>query len=245
MSTVEYRPAWLADLHNHTCRSYDASNCDSDYLRAYEDGLLNVLAITDHNTIDGALECKERLESSTGRGLQVIVGEEVDTAEGELIGLFLTEALPVGHSAAETAHEIRRQGGLVYLQHPYCRYVRTRLEQGAIEKLLAEQLVDIVETDNGGPLMGRANRLARDLAARHGLPRGAGSDAHHPGDIGRCVVEIEPGFADAQTFLASLARGRIIDKRRSTVAGLYARLGYAVGVSVARVGGAPKQTRRP
>jgi len=111
----------LLDLHNHTHHSYDAQIQAADYERAHAAGLVDVVAITDHNTITGALELRERAS------FPVIVGQEIDTADGELIGLFLEEPVPAGLPAIETAERIRAQGGLVYLQHPFYRLVRGRM----------------------------------------------------------------------------------------------------------------------
>src|SRR6185437_7604547 len=80
----------LLDLHNHTHHSYDAQIRPADYQRAHAAGLVDVLAITHHNTIAGALELRERAS------FPVIVGQEIDTADGELIGLFLEEPVAAG-----------------------------------------------------------------------------------------------------------------------------------------------------
>ncbi len=91
----------LLDLHNHSDRSYDASNTLADYERAHAAGRFDVVAITDHNRIDGALAF------AAAASFPVIVGMEIDTAEGELIGLFLEETIPTGLPASETAERIR------------------------------------------------------------------------------------------------------------------------------------------
>ena len=87
----------LVDLHNHTFHSYDAQNRLSDYERAHDRGRFDVVAITDHNTIAGALRFRERAS------FPVIVGQEIDTADGELIGLYLDEPVAAGVPAIETA----------------------------------------------------------------------------------------------------------------------------------------------
>lgn len=228
----------LLDLHNHTDASYDAVNRLEDYERAHAEGRLHVLAITDHNRIKGALDLAARAS------FPVIVGEEIDTAEGELIGLFLRERVPAGLSLVETVEKIRAQGGIVYLQHPFYRLVRHPIRKLTIEELAAKGLVDVVEVANGGPFTGRANLRAAAWAAAKGLPAGAGSDAHEPPDVGRCVVAVPPGPLDAASLPGRLREGIVIDRRRNSFAILAtkARL-RAVPSVVGRLRGAPRRQR--
>jgi predicted metal-dependent phosphoesterase TrpH len=210
----------LFDLHNHSDHSRDASNRLEDYERAFARGRFHVLAITDHNTIEGALDYERRAT------FPLIVGEEVNTADGELIGLFLSEALPRGKSAIETAEAIRAQGGLVYLQHPYYRFLRHRLPERAFDELARRELVDMVEGINGGPLMAFTDGRARAWADRNGLPCAAGSDAHHPGGIGTCVVAVPPipdEELSADRLNASLAEAVLVDRRQPSAFSLLAR----------------------
>lgn len=202
----------LFDLHNHTHRSYDASNRLEDYERAYARGRFDVLAVTDHNRLDGALDVADRAS------FPVIVGMEIDTADGELIGLFLTRPIPPGLGAVETVERILEQGGLVYLQHPFHPLVRTPLRSGVRDGLADRGLIDVVEGRNGGPFTGRADARARRFAATHRIPIGAGSDAHDPPDIGCCVVAVPPGPLDAPSLPERLASGVIVDHHRSSVA---------------------------
>src|SRR5580693_442815 len=104
------------DLHLHTEYSPD---CDTSLERIEAHCLaqgLTGLAVTDHNTLEGALRLRDRVKS-----LQVIVGEEVSTRDGDVIGLFLREPIPPRLSALETMDAIHAQGGLVYLPHPFDR----------------------------------------------------------------------------------------------------------------------------
>ena len=202
----------LLDLHNHTHYSYDSINRLEDYARAHEAGRFDVLAVTDHNVIDGALEL------ARDAPFPVIVGLEIDSRDGELIGLFLHEAVPPGLPAVETARRIRAQGGLVYLQHPFYRFVRYPLRRAAMEDLVRRELVDVVEVANGGPFTTRANSRALRWALARGLPQGAGSDAHEPPDIGTCVVAVPPGPLEAASLPGRLRSGIVLDRRRSSFA---------------------------
>jgi predicted metal-dependent phosphoesterase TrpH len=195
------------DLHNHTHHSYDAGLTPSDYRRAHEAGLIDVVAITDHNTITGALELREQAD------FPVIVGQEIDTADGELIGLFLAEPVPAGLPALETAERIRAQGGLVYLQHPFYRLVRGRMRDAAREELRGLGLIDVVEAVNGGPLTGAANGRALAWARACGLPHAASSDAHEPFAIGSCLTLVPEAPVDAASLPGLLRTGRMIDRR--------------------------------
>jgi len=139
----------------------------------------------------------------------VVVGEEVMTTDGELIGLFLTEQIPTGLSAWEAVRRIKAQGGLVYLEHPYDSFRRHLTEQ-AIENL--EEMIDVVEVWNGRS-DSQVNQRAMQLCELLGAAAGAGSDAHIIRDIGSVAVEMGE-FVGAQDFLAKLRLGSIV-KRRS------------------------------
>ena len=226
----------LLDLHNHTDRSYDAANRLDDYERAHAEGRFNVLALTDHNRIDGAVDAAARAT------FPVIVGMEIDTAEGELIGLFLQEPISPGLPAAETAERIRAQSGLVYLQHPFYRLIRHPLADATREALADAGLIDVVEGRNGGPFTGRADERARAWGRARGLPLGAGSDAHEPLDIGQCVVAVPPGLLSSASLLERLREGAIVDRHRNSVVQLATKARYrSAGGIAAALRGAPRR----
>jgi predicted metal-dependent phosphoesterase TrpH len=230
----------LVDLHNHCHRSYDAANTLADYERAHAAGRFHVLGITDHNRIDGAFELREQAT------FPVVAGMEIDTSEGELIGLFLTEALPVGLTAGETARRIRAQGGLVYLQHPFYRFVRNPLGSRTREGLVAAGLLDIVEVRNGGPFTGPADARARAWAAERGLAMAGASDAHEPPDIGRVVTAVPPGPLEAGPLLERLAAGVVVDRHRSSVLQIATKARYRFFREIGRrARGQPKRPRFP
>jgi hypothetical protein len=189
------------DLHVHSSASFD---CKAEPAQVGERcrrlGLAPIF-LTDHNTIEGAIQL---------RGLQqlaVVVGEEVMTRDGELVGLFLTEVVPQGLSAKEAAARIKAQGGLVYLEHPYDPY-RQHLSEEGIEEVA--DMIDIVEVWNGRSDH-QLNRRAMQLCDVLGAAPGAGSDAHTLRDIGSVYVEME-GFDGAQDFLAKLRSGKIMSR---------------------------------
>lgn len=196
---AERTPEWSLDLHMHTRASADCLSEPSAVLRQARDVGLDRVAITDHDEIEGALEARE-IDPEL-----VIVGEEVRTAEGlDLIGLFLTEHIPRGGTFREVATEIRRQGGVVYLPHPFDAH------RGTTEAFLegVRDCVDVVEGFNARIHDPGRNRRAESWAAANGLPVGAGSDAHTLGEIGRGRALTRP-FEGPEDFVAALSAGRI------------------------------------
>ncbi len=186
------------DLHAHTAASSDCRVAPSALAAESMRLGLSPIFVTDHNTIRGARELR-------AAGVRVVTGEEILTTEGELIGLFLTKQIPRGFRPAEAVAEIKRQGGLVYVQHPY-DINRRHLSEDAIESLARD--IDIVEVYNGRS-DAKSNRLAADLRATIGAAPGAGSDAHTLAELGSVFVEMED-FDDAQDFLAKLRKGKIV-----------------------------------
>jgi len=174
------------------------------------------VAVTDHNTIRGALAVKEIAPFT------VIVGAEVRSSEGEIIGLFLSEEVPAGLSATETIERIRTQGGLVSLPHPLDRF---RGGVGADGLARLAPLVDIVEVMNARTTLGRDNDEAARLAAEHGLAGVAVSDAHSPWELGRAYVEA-PSFEGPQEFLEALRWATCVGRPSTPLVHLISR--YAV-----------------
>jgi len=188
------------DLHVHTCYSKDALVSLEEVIAAALRRGLGALAILDHNTIDGALALRAMAPFA------VIVGEEIMTSEGEMGGLFLREVIPPGLTPAQTVMRIQEQGGLVYIPHPFDSIRNARLRESALLAILDQ--VDAIEVLNARVLRSRDNERAKRFAQTHGLPGGAGSDAHSAPEIGQAYVDMEP-FTDRDSFLRSLARGRV------------------------------------
>lgn len=162
---------------------------------------LDGLAITDHNTLDGALEV------GAVSPLPVILGEEIKTTEGEIIGLFLSRTIPARLSPEETVAAIREQGGIVYIPHPLDRYRSEAMGRRTLERIIDR--VDVLEVFNARTLIRQDNTLAQEVAEANRLAMAAGSDAHTPYEIGRAYVEID-SFHDAVSFLSALRRGRAV-----------------------------------
>ena len=191
------------DCHLHTMWSGDSTTTPDELASAIAEAAIDVVCITDHGTITGALRLAGELEC------RVVVGQEQRTPEGELIGLFLSERIPPGcRSAREAAVHIRAQGGLVYVPHPYDP-LRHRIDADALERLAAEGLVDVIEARNAKTSLEHLNAEATATALRLGIAAGAGSDAHVPDAIGAAYVEVRE-FERPQDFLAVLSIGRVV-----------------------------------
>jgi predicted metal-dependent phosphoesterase TrpH len=160
---------YKVDLHTHSVASPDGALAPKHYRRVLEQGRLDCIAVTDHNTIALALKLHAEL------GDRIIVGEEITTTEGEIIGLYLSEAIPAKLSAAETVRRIRKQGGLVYIPHPF-ETVRKGISVETLQSIAKE--VDIIEVHNGRAVFQNRSPQAVAWAGEHTVPGAASSDAH-------------------------------------------------------------------
>jgi predicted metal-dependent phosphoesterase TrpH len=180
----------LADLHLHTSYSdgWPTPAEVVDHVTLETD--LAVIAVTDHDTIEGALRAAEHSER-TG-GVPVIIGEEVSSRQGHILGLFLERRVRPGLSAAATVDEIHTQGGLAIAAHPFWRTKRMAARLGGrvhgIGWLAADLDFDAVEVENSTPGLGFANVLARRLADGAGCACVGNSDAHILEAIGKSAT---------------------------------------------------------
>jgi hypothetical protein len=184
------------DLHSHTMWSGDSTTTPDEIERAVIESGIDVLCITDHHAIAGAATLAERLPC------RVVVGEELKTHAGEIIGLFLGEHLPFGLAPRDAATAIRAQGGIVYIPHPFDP-MRRNISEAALDDLVSAGLVDAIEAINAKTSLASLNARAAEYARVHSLRAGAGSDAHVPDAIGAAYVEM-PDFDGPKEFLDSL-----------------------------------------
>jgi predicted metal-dependent phosphoesterase TrpH len=180
-----------ADLHMHTTFS-DGWPQPHELVDRARSARLDVIAVTDHDTIEGALRAAEY--SRLRRGLEVVIGEEVSSRDGHIVGLFLERRIRPGMSAAATVHAIHDQGGLAVAVHPFWRTQR-RSRGGPVHGvgwLAAELAFDAVEVENATPGFYLFNQLARRLNAGLSSAELGGSDAHILDAVGRAYTEF-PG----------------------------------------------------
>jgi predicted metal-dependent phosphoesterase TrpH len=207
----EGRARYFVDLHCHTNASFDSLSDPGRVVRAAAARGITHLAITDHERIDGALRARDAAPA----GLTVIVGEEVRTAEGDLIALFLEEAVAPHRPARETIEAIRAQGGLVGIPHPFDRFRGSMLADPRLEAMA--QLVDWVEAHNARVVGGSGNERAQQLARDIGLPGVAVSDAHSVLEVGVAYTALDRDPSTAEGLLAALTNVELVPGRASYI----------------------------
>ena len=176
--------------------------------RCLERGI-NCIAIADHGTAEGALKMQDIAP------FPVIVAEEILTPHGEIMGMFLKESIPSGLSIEQTISQIKAQGGLVCIPHPFDMLRQSALNGRIIEEL-AEQ-IDVVEVFNSRCLLNQSSNKAQTFAQKYDIPGSAGSDAHTRYEIGNAYVEM-PEFNGRDDFLQALAKGKIYGHRTNPLA---------------------------
>jgi len=197
-----------ADFHMHSEHSKDCVVPVRDLLVRARDCGLDVIAITDHDTADGGLEGRELADEL---GVRVIVGEEVMTTDGEVVGLFLERTIPGGMSFAETVAAIREQDGVVYLPHPFDR-LHTVPDYSLLKQHVAD--IDVVEVFNSRLAFPAFNERAERFAQRYRIAAAAGSDAHVLASLGTAVTAMGQ-FTGRDDFLEALSDSRIIRRPKS------------------------------
>jgi hypothetical protein len=203
------RPLIDVDLHMHTDHSGDCATPVEVLLDTAREQGLGAIAVTDHNEISGALEASAQAAAA---GVKVIVGEEVKTAgQGEVIGLFIKEKIPRGMSLEETVAEIRRQGGLVYVPHPFDR-MHSVPDYEHLLKIIDD--VDAIEIFNPRVAIGAFNEEAARFAAKYRIPAGAGSDSHVAQGLGSVRIRMRD-FDGPAEFLQSLREAEIVTRPSS------------------------------
>ena len=197
------------DLHMHTHFSHDSGAPSKSIVdRCLKTGL-NCIAVTDHNTIRGALEVRDIAP------FPVIIGEEIRSSSGDIIGLFLKEEVPKGLSPLDTVEAIKAQGGLVMVPHPFDRFRPSAIKYGALRQILP--YVDIIEAFNAHDLLRRDNERAAAFTREHQLLAAAVSDSHTPLELGRTYVELPDFDGTPESLRDALARANLVTRRTNQV----------------------------
>ncbi len=194
----------FADFHTHTRASRDSLLSEARFVRlAVERGLTHV-AVPNHNNVEGAMAVRESAaDLGLDDRLHVILGEEVSSADGEIIGLFLERTIPRDLSADETSDAIHEQGGLVSIPHPYDPFRRSHIRETALIALLDAGKVDAIEIFNSRVTFYRHNLAAAELAARYHVPGIAASDSHSAMEVAMSF-NVLPAFRSAAELKAVL-----------------------------------------
>jgi predicted metal-dependent phosphoesterase TrpH len=198
------------DCHLHTVASGDATTTIGQLADRARLSGVDVVCVTDHNVISAAVAASE----AAARGdldVRIIMGEEIRTTAGEVIGLFLTERIPYVLPLAEVVARIRDQGGLVYVPHPFDP-VRSSVGR-VLPSLCAEGGVDVIEVFNAKISDQALNDKAAAVAAEFGIPAAVGSDAHDADGVGAAYLDL-PAFDGPAGFLAALTDARLAGEYR-------------------------------
>jgi predicted metal-dependent phosphoesterase TrpH len=190
------------DMHVHSHYSPDAATDVRTIVRGWTKNRILPL-VCDHNTTRGAEKVYACIREKDPDVPQILA-EEIMTAEGEIIGLFLNEEIPAFLSAHETLDCIEEQGALSIVPHPFCTYRSSAINTETLHEVIDR--IDIVEGYNARILCHEENQQARDYAAAKGKPISVGSDAHTPFELCRNWMEMEP-FDDPAALLKSIRDG--------------------------------------
>ncbi len=203
------RPRIDVDLHMHTDHSHDCATPVEVLLATAREQGLGAIAVTDHNEVSGAFEARDKAAEF---GIKVIVAEEVKTADqGEVIGLFIEQKIARGMTLAETVAEIKRQGGLVYVPHPFDR-MHSVPDYEHLLTIVDE--IDAIEVYNPRVAIGSFNEEAARFAAKYRILAGAGSDSHVAQGLGSVRVRMAD-FDGPEEFIEALREAEITTKPSS------------------------------
>ena len=194
----------FVDFHIHTRFSRDSILTEEKFIeKAIERGLTHVV-ITNHNNVEGGIAVRDKVaELGLTDRLTVILGEEVSTADGEVVGVYLEKTIPRGLSANETADEIHRQGGLVSIPHPFDPFRGSHIKEGPLRNLAETRKIDMVEIFNCRVALQRNNDEAAEFARQYEIPGVAASDSHSSFEVAMAYNAM-PLFEDADGLRASL-----------------------------------------
>jgi len=187
------------EFHCHTCYSKDSQVNLQDMLATCQQRGIQRLVVTDHNSIEGALEAYA-LDPD-----RFIVGEEIKTQHGELLGIFMKELVPAHLSALETIEILRSQGAFISVSHPFDLFRSGHWELENLVKIVP--YIDAIEIFNSRCMFNRFNKLAQEFARQHYLLGTVGSDSHHTSEIGTATLTL-PDFYDAISLKDALAQSQ-------------------------------------
>jgi len=199
------------EFHVHTKFASACSCLDFEtILGKAKKNKIDYTVITDHNQISGALAFRKFLKKK-GEKLEVIIGEEIATREGEVIGFFLKERIREDQSVTKTCQEILNQGGLIAIPHPFDTLRHKAL--GADSKKIIK-FSPLVEIFNARIIFSKENKKAEKFCQENNLPSLVGSDAHMPSELSKTFIEMD-NFKGAADFLEKLKNASFVTKKNS------------------------------
>lgn len=184
-------PYLRTEFHCHTIYSKDSLTQPEKLVETCKRKRIDRVIVTDHNTIEGAQRCKE-IDAE-----RVIVGEEINTTEGELLAAYVREKIPAGLPPMEVIERLREQGAFISVSHPFDTHRNGHWDEENLLKILPH--VDAIETFNSRCMLPRFNFRAQDFAVKHGIPGTYGSDAHAAFELGRGNLLLPP-FNDSESL---------------------------------------------
>lgn len=191
-------------LHIHSWLSADTSWTKEQFIDLHQKAGFDALVICDHDEITVAQELSKL------NLFKIVVGEEIMTKDGEIIGLFLKSKIPTGLSLAKTIKQIRSQKGLVCLPHPFDRLRHSAVQLEALEKNLDQ--IDLIEVFNSRNIFKSDDQKANNFAQKHNVIPIVGTDAHTKYETDCAYMEIND-FKNPDEFLKSVKNGQIIARR--------------------------------
>ncbi len=197
---------WQVELHSHTLWSKDCVVSFNTIMRLCQRRGVDRIAITDHNTADGALAMQKLAPDL------VIVGEEIMTDRGEILGYFMRESIPAGLTPDETIRRLRDQGAAISVSHPFDRLRKGAWHEEDLLQIIDK--VDAIEVFNSRCMFAEDNVKALAFAQQHGLTGTVGSDAHSRVEYGRALNVMQP-FEGASDFLLALRAAQQVNRYSS------------------------------
>ncbi len=217
------------DMHMHSERSPDSRMRPAEQARRIKETGLDVVCATDHDTIEGGLRLREIAD-----GFRVIVGSEILSRDGEIIGLFLERDVPPRLSAEETIARIRDQGGIVSIPHPFSRNRPNHIRGAALERIRTG--IDAIEVFNARQAFTSDNLRSARYASDHRIAGAVASDAHRPAEIGAAWLEMDD-FTDRDGFVAALRTGTVHGTLSGRIVHLWTRWDVMRNWVARRIGG--------
>lgn len=224
---------WKVELHSHTLYSKDSLTSLELIVETCRRTHIDRIAITDHNTAEGALML------ATMAPDLIIPGEEIMTTQGELLTFFVRETIPPGLSPADTIRRLRDQGAVISVSHPYDRLRKGAWDEPDLLKIVDD--VDAIEVFNSRCIFAEDNAKALAFAQAHHKPGTVGSDAHIAYELGRATLLMQP-FEGPADFYESLRRATLATKVSPVWVHLfssYAKYNRKLGLS--KMPGKPRQ----